>query len=154
MDLNLDNKISTTTYNMLFSLRSWYVTDCIFEGTVRKDEARFAIFGEVCRECSCRHGNVLCLSVPMCPRLPCNKPLPPTDRCCPACPGECRLKSNLCYFTFQACFEKLNVTSWCRNINTMTWIRVWVECTLVHFTVYLLIRLNTFIQWLFTSVAF
>ena len=78
---------------------------------MRKDEARFAIFGEVCRECSCRHGNVLCSSVPMCPRLPCSRPVPPTDRCCPVCPGKRRLKQPTCtlFHVLGINFEKQNV---------------------------------------------
>ena len=75
--------------------------DCIFEGTVYKNQLKFAVFGEICRECECRDGNILCQKVPMCPRLPCSKPLPLTNRCCPVCMGKCRVSCVICGFIFK-----------------------------------------------------
>eukprot|EP00079_Xenopus_tropicalis_P008629 XP_002931908.2 PREDICTED: kielin/chordin-like protein isoform X1 [Xenopus tropicalis] len=42
-----------------------------------------------CNHCTCRNGEVTCISVP-CPRISCLYPITPPGECCPRCTGICK----------------------------------------------------------------
>ncbi|KAH3728063.1 hypothetical protein DPMN_054010, partial [Dreissena polymorpha] len=60
-------------------------TDCLYLGVNVRNGQTFVQPGDNCQQCTCSSGQVICVSLGPCPRLPCRVTEKPPGACCPQC---------------------------------------------------------------------